>query len=149
MFRVFETVAGATREGGTPLRVCPMSGLQGASGHSEPPLLHPSGTTPGGGGDRPTTLPRLLRHRKSTRGRTTHPQLGGGRNRSGGRPLSFPGRDLQQFTTWLDYLAEETGRPLTVLAHNFRAMIATPSWRNTTVRSGCWNRPGTGPRSCN
>ena len=72
MFRVFQTVAGATREGGTPLRVCPMPGLQGASGHSEPSLLRPSGTTPGGG-NRPTTLPRLLRHRKLTRGRTTHP----------------------------------------------------------------------------
>ena len=83
MFGVFQTVAGATREGGTPLRVCPMSGLQGASGHSDSSLLHPSGTTPGGG-RRPTTLPRLLRHRMSTRGRTTHPQLGGGRNRSGG-----------------------------------------------------------------
>ena len=30
----------------------------------------------------------------------------------------------------------------------FRGMLATPSWRNTTVRSGCWNRPGMRPRSC-
>ena len=33
---------------------------------------------------------------------------------------------LQQFTTWLDYLAEETGRPLTVLAHNFQGYDSYP-----------------------
>ena len=33
---------------------------------------------------------------------------------------------LQHFTTWLDYLAEETGRPLTVLAHNFQGYDSYP-----------------------
>ena len=47
MFGVFQTVVGAKREGGTPLRVCPLSGLQGARGNSEPPLFRASGTTPG------------------------------------------------------------------------------------------------------
>ena len=33
---------------------------------------------------------------------------------------------LQQFTTWLDYRVEETGRPLTVLAHNFQGYDSYP-----------------------
>ena len=42
-------------------------------------------------------------------------------------PFRFRGETcLQQFTTWLDYLAEETGRPLTVLAHNFQGYDSYP-----------------------
>ena len=42
-------------------------------------------------------------------------------------PFRFQGETcLQQFTTWLDYLAEETGRPLTVLAHNFQGYDSYP-----------------------
>ena len=33
---------------------------------------------------------------------------------------------LQQFTKWLDYLVEETRRPLTVLAHNFQGYDSYP-----------------------
>ena len=42
-------------------------------------------------------------------------------------PFRFQGETcLQQFTTWLDYLAEETGHPLTVLAHNFQGYDSYP-----------------------
>ena len=42
-------------------------------------------------------------------------------------PFRFQGETfLQQFTTWLDYLAEETGRPLTVLAHIFQRYDSYP-----------------------
>ena len=42
-------------------------------------------------------------------------------------PFRFQGETcLQQFTTWLDYLAEETARPLTVLAHNFQGYDSYP-----------------------
>ena len=42
-------------------------------------------------------------------------------------PFHFQGETCpQQLTTWLDYLAEETGRPLTVLAHNFQGYDSYP-----------------------
>ena len=62
---------GGEKRGRNTAAGMPLSGLQGAHGDSEPPLLRASGTTPGW--NRPSTLPRLLRQRKSTRGWTTHP----------------------------------------------------------------------------
>ena len=128
MFGVFQTVAGATREGGTPLGVCPLSGLQGASGHSEPPLLRPSGTPPPQEEDAAPRPFHVFFDIESRQEDGQHlPNLVVAETKVEDDPFRFQGETcLQQFTTWLDYLSEETRRFLTVLAHNFQGYNSYP-----------------------